>query len=353
MTGRLLSVNVGLPQDLTWHGRTVYTAVWKKPVEGPVQVRRLNIDGDGQGDLAGHGGENRAVFVYQIESYQYWEQQLGRDDFEYGQFGENFTVAGLADDQVCIGDRYRIGAALFEVTQPRVTCYRVGIRMGDPQIPALLVSRHRPGFYLRVLREGTVQAGDEVTKIATGPEAMTVAEVDALLYLPGHAPAKVARALRIPALPDGWKASFEAMLKQPGAGGNAGLAAVSPPPAWPGFRPLAVTALERETDSVVSVRLADPDGAAVPPAAPGQFLTVRLPAGPGGQPLVRSYSLSGSPSDGSYRISVKREPRGAGSQFVHDRLRAGDRLDAAAPRGTFILRPGDSPVLLISAGVGA
>ena len=136
---RLLSVNVGLPRDVTWQGKTVHTAIWKAPVEGPRMVRRLNIDGDGQGDLAGHGGEHRAVFVYQIDSYRYWENQLGRKDFAYGQFGENFTVEGLSDAEVCIGDRYRIGGALFEVTQPRVTCYRVGIRMNEPQMAALLV----------------------------------------------------------------------------------------------------------------------------------------------------------------------------------------------------------------------
>ena len=355
--GRLLSVNVGLPQDVPWQGRTVHTAVWKQPVPGPQMVRRINIDGDGQGDLAGHGGEHRAVFVYQIDSYRYWQQQLGRDDFSYGQFGENFTVEGLADGQVRIGDRYQIGQALFEVTQPRVTCYRVGIRMNDPRIPALLVSHHRPGFYLRVLREGAVQAGDEIVPVAPGPEAMTVAEVDALLYLPGHSRQRVAQALRIPALPDGWKASFRALLDQPaspgGTAGNAGLAPVSPPPAWPGFRPLAVTAVDRETSSVISVHLADPAGAAVPAAQPGQFLTLRLPATPGGPPLVRSYSLSGPPGAPSYRISVKREPHGAGSEFMHTRVHAGDQLDVAAPRGTFILRPGDTPVLLISAGVGA
>ena len=310
--GSLLSVNVGLPQDVPWHGRTVHTAVWKRPVEGPRLVRRLNIDGDGQGDLAGHGGEHRAVFVYQIDSYRYWQQQLGRTDFSYGQFGENFTVDGLADDQVCIGDRFRVGEAVFEVTQPRVTCYRVGIRMDDPRIPALLISHHRPGFYLRVLR-----------------------------------------ALRIPGLPDGWKASFRAMLEQPGAGGNAGLAAGSPPPAWPGFRPLAVTTLTSESESVVSVELADPGGAGVPPALPGQFLTLRLPVTAGAAPLLRCYSLSGPPGAKLYRVSVKREPNGAGSQFIHARLRAGDLLDAAAPRGTFVLRSGTRPVLLISAGVGA
>ena len=201
--GSLLSVNVGLPQDVAWGGGIVHTAVWKRPVEGPRLVRRLNIDGDGQGDLAGHGGEHRAVFVYQIESYRYWQEQLGRDDFSYGQFGENFTVAGLADDQVCIGDRYRIGAAVFEVTQPRVTCYRVGIRMGDPRIPALLVSHHRPGFYLRVLREGTVRAGDDIVKIASGPEGMTVAEIDALLYLPGHPRERVRGRCGSPRCPPG------------------------------------------------------------------------------------------------------------------------------------------------------
>ncbi len=355
--GRLLSVNVGLPQDVPWHGKTVHTAVWKRPTRSPVMARRLNLDGDGQGDLAGHGGEHRAVFVYQIESYRYWQKQLDRDDFGYGQFGENFTVSGLADDQVCIGDRYRIGEAVFELTQPRVTCYRVGIRMNDARMPALLVSHHRPGFYLRVLREGAVQAGDEIVRLASGAEAMTVAEVDALLYLPGHPRQRVLRALAIPALPDGWKASFQAMLEQPetsgGAAGNVGLVAVSPPPAWPGFRPLAVTAVEPESDSVVSVHLADPGGAAVPPALPGQFLTLRLNVSPRARPLLRSYSLSGAAGAGSYRISVKREPHGAGSQFIHARVRAGDLLETAAPRGTFVLRPGEAPVLLISAGIGA
>jgi ferredoxin-NADP reductase/MOSC domain-containing protein YiiM/ferredoxin len=352
--GALLSVNVGLPQDVTWHGKTVHTAVWKKPVAGPQMVRRLNIDGDGQGDLAGHGGEQRAVFVYQIESYRYWQEQLGRDDFEYGQFGENFTVQGLADDQVCIGDRYQIGGAVFEVTQPRVTCFRVGIRMDNPQMPALLVSHHRPGFYFRVLTEGPVQAGQKIIKLASGPEAMTVADTDALLYLPGHPRQQVLRALRIPALSGGWKTSFQEMLDQPGAGtGNAGLAEASPPPAWPGFRSLAVTEIGRESETVISVHLADPGGQSVPAALPGQYLTLRLHPDPAGPPLLRSYSLSGPPGASDYRISVKREDHGAGSQFLHTRVRTGDLLEVAAPRGTFTLRPGQAPVLLISAGVGA
>ena len=211
---RLLSVNVGLPRDVAWQGKTVHTAVWKAPVEGPRIVRRLNIDGDGQGDLAGHGGEHRAVFVYQIDSYRYWQNQLGRNDFTYGQFGENFTVEGLSDAEVCIGDRYRIGGALFEVTQPRVTCYRVGIRMNEPQMAALLVARGRPGFYFRVLEEGEVGAGDEITLVASGPERMSVFEINALLYMPGHPRNQLERALRIPALSAGWRGSFEALLAQ-------------------------------------------------------------------------------------------------------------------------------------------
>src|SRR6188472_2144369 len=185
-SGRLLSVNVGGPREVAWQGKTVRTAIWKEAVVGPRMVRRINIDGDDQADRLAHGGEHRAVFLYQIESYRYWERELGRDDFTYGQFGENFTVEGLADDEVCIGDRYRIGDALFEVTQPRVTCYRVGIRMDDPAMPSLLVAHHRPGFYLRVLEEGPVQAGDPIVKVADGPERLTIAQVDALLYLPNR-----------------------------------------------------------------------------------------------------------------------------------------------------------------------
>ena len=210
---RLLSVNVGLPRDIEWKGRTVHTGIWKDPVRGRCRVGRLNLDGDGQGDLAGHGGEQRAVFVYQIESYRYWQEQLKRTDFVHGQFGENFTIEGLPDDAVCIGDRYQIGSALFEVTQPRVTCYRVGIRMNEPRMPALLTSSGRPGFYFRVLQEGEVGAGDEIVKVGEAKERMTVAEINALLYSPNHARDRLERALRIEALSPGWRSSFEALLQ--------------------------------------------------------------------------------------------------------------------------------------------
>jgi ferredoxin-NADP reductase/MOSC domain-containing protein YiiM len=350
--GTLVSLNVGRPKDVRWQGRTVFTGVFKEPVLGARRVGRLNVDGDGQGDLAGHGGEQRAVFVYQIESYRYWERELGRDDFGYGQFGENFTVQGLGDHVVCIGDRYRIGAALFEVTQPRVTCYRVGIRLNDPRMPALLVSHHRPGFYFRVLEEGDVQAADPIVKVSAGPEQLTVADTDALLYLPGHTRDGLRRALRIPALSPGWRGSFQALLDDDAGLGNAGLAASSPPPAWLGFRPARVAEIVRASESAISIRLDNITEDPLPAAQPGQYLTVRVRPDPTQRALLRNYSLSGRPGAGYYRITVKHEPGGAVSGYLHDRLSVGDDVDIAAPRGTFILRDHRGPVLLISAGIG-
>ncbi|MFD4790527.1 MOSC domain-containing protein [Streptomyces sp. NPDC058459] len=356
---RLVAVNVGMPRDVPWRGRTVHTGVFKQPVSGPRMVRQLNIDGDGQGDLEGHGGAERAVLVYQTDSYRFWSQRLGRDDLEPGNFGENFTVDGLADDEVCVGDRYRVGEALFEVTQPRVTCYRVGLRLGEPRMAALLVAEHRPGFYLRVVQEGRVQAGEEIVKVSTGPEAMTVEEIDAVLYLPGHTMEQVERALRIPALSPGWHSSMEALREQAANGavagtGSAGLttAATGPPPAWGGFRALGVASVEAESREVVSLSLASPDGAALPRPLPGQYLTVRVRVDGEDAPLIRNYSLSGDPGADRYRISVKHEPHGQVSHHLHTRVRAGDELDVAAPRGTFTLPDADTPVVLMSAGVG-
>jgi ferredoxin-NADP reductase/MOSC domain-containing protein YiiM len=342
----LLSVNVGMPQDVPWEGRTVRTGVWKYAVDGPRRARRGNLDGDGQGDTAGHGGEQRAVMVYQIASYRYWQQHLGRDDFEYGQFGENLTVDGLPDDEVCIGDRYRIGDAEFEVTQPRVTCYRVGMRLGVPEMAALLVGHHRPGFYMRVLREGAIAAGDRIVKTRDGPEALTVADADALLYLPHRDAAALRRAVRIPALSPGWQGSFRELLtaaEKPGGPRDE--------PAWTGFRTLRVSDVVPETDTVSSISLVAPDGSPLPAARAGQYLTVRVP-GTDRPAAVRSYSLSSAPGSGAYRISVKHEPGGVVSGRLTGATRSGDLLDVAAPRGEFVLREGADAILLISGGIG-
>ena len=252
------------------------------------------------------------------------------------QFGENFTVDGLSDAEVCIGDRYRIGGALFEVTQPRVTCYRLGIRMNEPEMAALLVTHGRPGFYFRVLEEGEVEAGDEITLVASGPERMSVSEIDALLYMPGHPRDQLERALRIPALSAGWRRSFEALLKQArkdgATTGNAGLATASgPPPAWRGFRPLRVSRKVRESGNVISLMLEPTDGQPVAAALPGQFVVLRL--GPASAPaLTRSYSLSGEPGAPYYRVSVKREAHGAAGAYIDDD--AAGRRHRAGKRGT-------------------
>jgi ferredoxin-NADP reductase/MOSC domain-containing protein YiiM len=340
--GKLVSLNVGLPRDVGWEGRTVHTAIWKDPVDGARTVRRLNIDGDKQGDLNAHGGEHRAVYVYQLDSYAYWERELGRDDFTMGQFGENFTIEGPSDEEVCIGDRFRIGAAEFEVTQPRVTCYRLGMRMENPRMSQLLVAHRRPGFYLRVLREGEVAAGDEIEQIASGPQEMSVAAIDSLLYKPGRARRDLERATRIPALSEGWRGSFEELLSKPeGTGVSAA--------AWAGFRTLTVRGVTRESPSIRSFELEDPDGA-LPAAVAGQYVTVKVEP-EAGAPLLRSYSLSSAPGAADYRISVKRD--GVVSTYLHEKVAAGATIEVAAPRGSFTLVDSELPVVLISAGVGA
>ena len=354
---RLLSVNVGLPRDIPWKGCTVHTGIWKDPVRGRCRVGHLNVEGDGQGDLAGHGGEQRAVFVYQIESYRYWREQLKRTDFVHGQFGENFTIEGLPDDVVCIGDRYQIGSTVFEVTQPRVTCYRVGIRMNEPRMPALLTSSGRPGFYFRVLCEGEVGAGDEIVKVGEAGARMTVAEINALLYLPNHTRDRLERALRIEALSPGWRRSFEALLQSQTtavSSGNAGLApAAAAHPVAPGFQRLVVTAIDHESADVISLAMQSRDGQRLPTPLPGQYVVLRIQPSAASPPLFRSYSLSGPLSTERYRISVKIEPNGAAGTYLREHVRVGDTLNVSSPRGSFILQPGEHPVVLLSAGIGA
>ncbi|MFF5030038.1 MOSC domain-containing protein [Streptomyces collinus] len=364
----LLSVNVGKPRDVPWHGLMVHTAAWKTPVRGPRRVRRLNVEGDGQGDLAGHGGEMRAVLVYQSQSYAYWRGQLGRDDLTFGIFGENFTVDGLPDDEVCIGDRYRIGDAEFEVSQPRVTCYRVGMRLGEPTMAALLVAHHRPGFYLRVITEGSVRAGDDIVLTRRGPQELSVADTDALLYLPDRDPEHLRRALNIPALSPGWQQSFRELAaaaptaprpgRQDARPGARPSAAPDTPssrdePVRTGFRPMRVARITPETATVSSIHLTATHGSPVPvpQGRPGQYLSLRLTTGDGA-PAVRSYSLSATPTADTYRVSVKHEPHGQVSGYLHATLRQGDLVDVAGPHGTFVLRDGSGPVVLASAGIG-
>lgn len=354
----LLSVNVGKTREVAWQGRTVRSSIWKSPVAGRVMVRRLNIDGDAQTDLQGHGGEQRAVMVYQMSSYRFWNEFLGRDRYEYGQFGENLTVDGLEDADVCIGDRYRIGTAEFEVSQPRVTCYRLGIRMAHPELPALVVTHGRPGFYMRVIQEGEIGAGDEIVLLSKGPGQMSVTEVDQLLYTERHPEDALRKVLRIGALSPGWRQSFESMLaaQGTGAGGNAGLDPSEPALAWAGFRDMRIARVVPECEGVKSFWLEAADGATLPRSLAGQHIAVKIGAGAvgmeGGADEIRMYSLSGDPSLGVFRISVKQEDHGVVSRYLHAHAEAGTTIGASAPRGTFRLTPGDAPVVLVSAGIG-
>ena len=349
VTPTVVSVNVGMPADVAWRGKTVHTGIYKTPVTGPVMVRRLNIDGDGQGDLAGHGGEQRAVMVYQTESYDYWSRFLGRDDLQPGHFGENFTITGLSDDEVCIGDRYAIGEAEFEVTQPRVTCFRVGMRLGEPEMPNLLVAHHRPGFYFRVITEGRVRAGDAIVRTRRGRHELSVADIDVLLYLPDRDMDRLREAVDVPALSPGWQQSFNELL----AAHETSIGATAPPigvePGWSGFRPLRVAGTHHESAAIMSIRFEAADRMPLPVPRPGQYLTLRIPDA--GDPVpLRSYSLSGV--GGGYRISVKREDHGVVSRWLHNNIRPGSVIDVAAPRGDFYLSDGVGPVVLLSAGVG-
>ena len=344
----VVSVNVGLPADVEWRGKIVRTAIWKRSVSGRVMARQLNIDGDGQGDLHGHGGIHRAVMVYQLASYRYWEQVLQRTLNEYGIFGENLTVDGIPDDEVCIGDRYRIGGALFEVSQPRVTCYRVGIRMNESRMAALLVSHRRPGFYFRVIEEGEIGSGDEIVRIEQGREKISVVDADALLYLPDPSADRLRLAASEPAFSPGWKQSFDTLLKNAnGSTGAAGFAAI----AWPGFRTLKVADVVSESADVKSLLLTAIDPPALAPPVAGSFIVLRAPHANATGTLTRSYSISNAGEDGFYRVSVKRGT-GDGSRYFHDSISAGDRIEVSAPRGSFFLQSGDQPIVFLSAGIG-
>ena len=351
---KVISINVSLPKEVDWHGKKITTSIFKTPVEGRRHVGKLNIEGDGQSDLQAHGGEHRAVYIYQKDSYDYWKKELGREDLHYGQFGENLTVEGLPDSEVCIGDRFQVGTVIFEVTQPRVTCYKVGFSTGVPEMPALLVRHKRPGFYCRVIREGDMETGDEIIQLSNGKGAMTIVEVDGLLYSNAHPVDRLRQALDIEALSAGWRGSLRALYDAAVSGtasGNAGLAPPAMLAAWQGFLPFTVTKIVGESEGVRSFELSPADGRCLPEFVAGQHIVVKIP-GPGGAPVIRMYSLCGPVNPTSYRIGVKTEPNGVGSDYMHHHLQAGDRLEISAPRGVFTLTPNTRPLILLGAGIG-
>jgi MOSC domain-containing protein YiiM len=217
MAMTLLSVNTGIPRDVTWQGKTVTTAIYKQPVKGRVALRTLNLDGDRQADLSVHGGANKAVYCYPIEHYKYWKRELPGQELPLAIFGENFTIDGLLEDAVHLGDRFSVGSAQVIVTQPRRPCYKLGVRFQSDDMVKRFLASGRSGFYVAVTREGDVGAGDEIELIARDPHAVTISEI-ARLYVTNtydeREVASVRRALRVAALPEGWKEHFRARLKE-------------------------------------------------------------------------------------------------------------------------------------------
>ena len=212
----VISVNTGLPRDVTWHGRIVTTAIFKQPVEGRVTVTTLNLDGDRQADLSVHGGEHKAVYCYPIEHYDYWKKELSGRELPMAVFGENFTTAGLTEDSVHLGDRFAVGSAQFVVTQPRLPCYKLGVRFQSDDMVKRFLASGRTGFYVAVSREGEVGAGDEITVLSRDPNGVTVSEITRLYAAKAYKPdavASVRRALQVDALPESWKDYFRERLQ--------------------------------------------------------------------------------------------------------------------------------------------
>ncbi len=210
---KVVSVNLGRPRTIVWQGRKVRTGIFKEPVAGKVDLGTLNLEGDGQADLRVHGGVDKAVYAYPVEHYPTWSAELGRS-LPYGQFGENLTLEGLTEDEARIGDRYRIGSALLEVSQPRVPCFKLGIRMEDDAFPQRFLESLRSGFYLRVAAPGTLEAGDDVVLEFRDAGSLTVAAIQQLTFADAAEAGALDRAARLETLPEGWRRRFRRRLAE-------------------------------------------------------------------------------------------------------------------------------------------
>ena len=342
---KLVSVNVSLPREITVKGKTVRTAIFKEAVARRVRVDTLNVDGDGQADLIGHGGPFRAVLVYSLENHAYWEHELGQSGFAFGHFGENFSVDGMLEEHVHVGDVFRIGTALFQVTQPRVPCYKLAIKVGVENFYTRILESGRRGFYFRVLEEGEVGAGDAIERVRLDPVGLTVRQVSNLLYFDKDDLEGARTALRIEALSPGWRQSFEKRLAK----------AQRATKSKEKYRTLVVTRKVPESESITSFYLVAEDGEPLDAFLPGQFLPLRLNIPGQYEPVYRTYSLSDRPGAEHFRLTIKQEPAppdlpnaypGVSSNYFHDHVEVGSTLSAKAPRGRFYLDPhGETPMI--------
>ena len=214
MPTSLISVNVGLPKTVQWRDQTITTGIFKSPVEGPVALRRHNLDGDAQADLTVHGGPTKAVYVYPTHHYDYWRGELPDVEFGWGHFGENFSVDAVDEDSICIGDEFGVGSARVVVTEPRMPCLKLSVRFGRTDMPKRFLQSQRTGFYFGVVEEGEVEAGDTVELLSKHPDGLTVADVTSLYSTERENVALLKKAIAVPALPDSWSGYFERQLER-------------------------------------------------------------------------------------------------------------------------------------------
>lgn len=352
---QILSVNVSQIREVPYKDGTARTGIFKAPVGGPVMVRKLNIDTDDQADRRVHGGLDMAVYAYPHEHYGFWQEELGRDAFPYGQFGENVTVRGVTEDDVRVGDIFQAGAVRFQVTQPRIPCYKLGIRMeaGD-EFPGRFQKTGRMGWYFRVLDEGEIEAGTQLVRLESDENSVTIAEFIRTYLYDSHDPAALERLLNSRDLGQAWRKYLVDALER-----TRPIATTS---GWQGYRAFEVAEKVAESESITSFHLKPKDGEELPTFLPGQYLTLKLQVEARAKPVTRTYSISSSPNRrDTYRISVKRVgappdqavPPGLGSGFLHDQVEPGAELSVRAPRGKFFLDArSESPIVLLSAGVG-
>ena len=359
-TMKIVSVNVGLPRTVQWKGKAISTGIFKSPVSGRIPLRSLDFDGDRQADLSVHGGPDKAAYVYASEHYAYWLRELPDMALPWGVFGENLTTEGLDEAALQVGDRFRIGTAEVMVTQPRLPCYKLGLRFGRDDMVKRFLASGRLGFYFRVVTEGDIAAGDEVLLIERAKDSLPVVEITRLYARDKDDLDGLQRMVRVAALPEDWRDYFKEQIQRIGTSGRR---PVVQRPAWTGFRPFILQQKLRETEDVSSFHLVPEDGQPLPPYSPGQFLTVRLAIPGVARPVVRSYSLSDTARSDHYRLTIRRigsrsgEPQvkaGLASSHFHDRLAVGDQIEVKAPAGIFTIdaRQQDRPVVLFAGGIG-
>ncbi len=357
---KVISVNLGLPRTVQWKGKTVSTAIFKTPVSDRITLRLLNLDGDRQADLSVHGGRDKAVYAYPAEYYAYWHREFPDTALPWGMFGENLTTEGLREDGLQVGDRLRIGTAEVVVTQPRMPCFKLGLRFGRDDIVKRFLASGHTGFYFRVITEGEVQVGDPIVLVERTAGSVAVSEITRLYARDKDDLEGLRRIADVATLPGDWRDYFREQIDRVAARPQRRPAQT---PSWAGFRSFTLREKVREGDNVSSFHFVPEDGRPLPSYLPGQYLTVRLYIPGVERPVVRSYSLSDTARTDHYRLTIKRiaqraeELRAASglvSTYFHDQLAVGDRIEAKAPAGTFTVdvRQHDRPLVLIGGGIG-